>query len=622
MMQSLILRDYQAETLRKLKAWIKRNPSGDPCVDLPTGSGKSVVIAGFCGELVAAGKRVLVLCRQKELVEQNAERLEQLSGGSLSVGVYCAGLGRKDRDTDVIFATIQSVADKVHDLGPIHAILVDECHQIPAKSDSQYGKLIAAVREYNPKCRLIGLTASPYRTTSGLVYGEGKIFSDCAHAVPLQKMLDDGYITPWSFPDALTQVDVSGISLRGSEYDLEELSEAFIEKVEDNAREIVSHCSDRKRVLVFATSIAHARALQGLLGASGAIVNMITGTDHANKRDSTIRAFKAEPKKQMYLINVGVLTTGFDAPNVDAVVICRATKSAGLFYQILGRGMRLADGKDDFLVLDFGGNFEEHGDPRDLNFGRKKEEEKRCQCPQCGHLALAEDARCSQCGHVLNHKQCPQCMAQVPLDMRKCDTKLDPNDLFSEICEFDFTAKRCRQDLGDGGFCLQIVEKDDQICPQCQKEIERRIQEGKNLKSTSHRADMNKWVKVKETSFTYHTPKDENKKPTLRATYKLDLDSLEDAEDTWVPRVVQEWVCLEHEGFAKKKADKWWAKFSRYGQPDTIAEAMEVVHNKGLREPFMVLVQDDGKWKRIVAHKFRQELPEPKPLDFGEEPPF
>ena len=617
-MTSLKLRDYQQETLTKLLMWIAKN-AGDPCVDLPTGSGKSVVIAGFCMKLVSANRRVLVLCRQKELVAQNAERLEQLAGSELSVGVYCAGLGRKDKQSDVIFATIQSVADKVHDLGPIHAILVDECHQIPAKSDSQYGRLISAVRQYNPKCRLIGLTASPYRTTSGLVYGEGKIFTDCAHAVPLQKMLDDGYITPWTFPDAITQVDTSNISLRGSDYDIEELSDAFIEKVEDNAREIISHCKDRKRVLVFATSIAHAQALRGLLGASGAVVNMITGNDHASKRDSTIRAFKAEPKKQMYLINVGVLTTGFDAPNVDSVVICRATKSAGLFYQILGRGMRLADGKDDFLVLDFGGNFEEHGDPCDLNFGRKKEEEKRLVCPNCKHLALAEDARCSQCGHVLNRKSCPQCMQAVPLDMRVCDVKLDPSNLFSDLCGFDFTKKRCRMEQSDGSICLEIVQEDDEICPACLKERERRIQEGKNLKLTAHRADINKWVKVVETTFSYHTPKDENKNPTLRVTYKLDRDEMEDYEDSWVPRQVMEWVCLEHEGFAKTKADKWWSKFSAYDHPATIAEAMEIFHQGGLREPFMVLVQDDGKWKRIVAHKFHSERPEPRDLTFGED---
>jgi DNA repair protein RadD len=620
-MPSLNLRDYQQESLDKLFQWLGKN-AGDPCIDLPTGSGKSVVIAGFCLKLAAAGKRVLVLCRQKELVQQNAERLEQLAGGSLSVGVYCAGLGRKDKTQDVIFATVQSVTKSIHDLLPINAVLVDECHQIPAKTDSQYGYVISEVRKYQKKARLIGLTASPYRTSSGLVYGDGKIFTDCAHAVPLQKMLDDGYITPWIFPDALTQVDVSNVSIRGTDYDIEELSDAFIQKVEDNAREIVSHCNGRKRVLVFATSIAHATALQRLLAASGAHVSMITGTDTHRNRDATLAAFKGNSSRQMFLINVGVLTTGFDAPNVDCVTICRATKSAGLFYQILGRGMRLAEGKDDFLVLDFGGNFEEHGDPRELNFGRTKEDEKRTECPSCKHLALAEDARCSHCGHVLNRKPCPQCMAQVPLDLRKCDNKLDKSNLFSEVCEFDFTAKRCRAEQADGSICLQIVADEDDICPACLKERERRIQEGKTLKLTAHRADMNKWVRVKETFFAFHRPKDENKNPTLRVTYKLDIDSLEDAEDTWVPRQVMEWVCIEHEGFAKSKADKWWEKFSAYDHPASIAEAMEIIHGGGVREPFMVLVQDDGKWKRIVAHKFQNERPEPKGLDFGEEAPF
>lgn len=617
-MTSLILRDYQQETLDKLFMWLAKNKEGDPVIDLPTGSGKSVVIAGFCLRLCEASRRVLVLCRQKELVQQNAERLSQLAGGRLSVGIYCAGLGRKETDKDVTFATVQSVTKNIHDLGAIHAILVDEAHQIPAKSDSQYGHVISEVRKYQPRCRLIGLTASPYRTSSGLIYGEGKIFSDCAHAVPLAEMLDRSYITPWVFPESLNQVDVSNVKLKGSDYDIDELSEAFIEKVEDNAAEILAHTKDRNRVLVFATSIAHARALHLLLGAHSP-TNLITGLDTSRKRDNTIRIFKQEATKRMFLINVGVLTTGFDAPNIDSVVICRATKSAGLFYQILGRGMRLNEGKDDFLVLDFGGNFEEHGDPCDLNFGRKKEDEKRIVCPSCEHLALAEDARCSQCGHVLNRKPCPQCCREVPLDVRVCDSKLQPEDLFSDSCSFDFTKKRCRMEQADGSICLEIVTEDDEICPACLKERERRIQEGKSLKLTAHRADINKWVKVVETTFAYHTPKDENKNPTLRVTYKLDRDELDDAEDTWVPRQVMEWVCIEHEGFAKTKADKWWNKFSAYDTPSTIAEAMEIFHCGGLREPFMVLVQDDGKWKRIVAHKFRMEKPEVQALTFGED---
>jgi DNA repair protein RadD len=616
-MTSLKLRDYQQETLDKLLLWLSKNRVGDPCIDLPTGSGKSVVIAGFCLMLHESSKRVLVLCRQKELVQQNAERLSQLSGGKLSVGIYCAGLGCKDTTQDVIFATVQSVTKNIHDLGAIHAILVDEAHQIPAKSDSQYGHVISEVRKYQPKCRLIGLTASPYRTSSGLIYGEGKIFTDCAHAVTLKEMLDREYITKWVLPDSLTQVDVSNVKLKGSDYDIDELSEAFIEKVEDNAAEILAHTADRKRVLVFATSIAHARALHMLLGAHSP-TNVITGNDHASKRDSTIRAFKQPANRRMFLINVGVLTTGFDAPNIDSVVICRATKSAGLFYQILGRGMRLSEGKDDFLVLDFGGNFEEHGDPCDLNFGRKNENEKRIVCPSCEHLALAEDARCSQCGHVLNRKSCPQCAREVPLDVRVCDSKINPEDLFSDLCKFDFTKKRCRMEQADGSICLEVVTEEDEICPACLKERERRIQEGKNLKLTAHRADISKWVKVVETSFAYHTPKDEKKNPTLRVTYSLDIDDLEDSSD-WVPRQVMEWVCLEHEGFAKTKADKWWSKFSAYDHPATISEAMEIHHQGGLREPFMVLVQDDGKWKRIVAHKFRMERPESKHLTFGED---
>lgn len=615
----IVPRDYQAASVDAMIKFATNNPPEKHAyVDLPTGSGKSVVIADFAERLVKAGKRVLVLCRQGELVRQNAERLQQLTDG-VNVGVYSASLGRKDVDADVIFGTVQSVVKSVHKLGRINCIIVDEAHQIPAKSESQYGKVISEIRKYQPKCRLFGLTATAYRTSSGLIYGDGKIFDECCYAVPLQKMLDDGHITPWTLP-AVNQVDMSNITVRGGEYDLEQMSDAFIAKVEDNVAEILSLCDGRKRVLVFASSIAHAHALHLILGSSGAICNTITGDDHRTRRESAINAFAAEPVKQMFLINVGVLTTGFDAPNVDAVVICRGTKSAGLFYQILGRGMRKHPSKTDFLVLDFGGNFEEHGDPTDPNFGRTERDEKRLMCNSCKVFAAAEDCRCPQCNTVLDFKTCPACGSMEPADSRKCSAKKDPDNLFSEICEFDFTAKRCRHKHDDGSECLSIVEKDDQICSVCQNSIDKAIQEGKSLKNSCVKAEKY-WWKVDEVEYNLHRPKDENKNPSLRVVYKCQREVNDDliGGKVMLRGRFMEWICFEHEGFAKNRAVKWWQESSKSICPDSIIEAEELIARGAIREPFLILTQEDGKWQRIIQRKFNKERPERVLLEFEEQ---
>ena len=615
----IVPRDYQAAAVHAMVAFAGNNPPEiHSFVDLPTGSGKSVVIADFSEKLVKAGKRVLVLCRQGELVRQNAERLEQLTDG-VSVGIYSASLGRKDVDADVIFGTVQSVSRSVHKLGRINCILVDECHQIPAKSESQYGHVIGEIRKYQPKCRLFGLTATAYRTTSGLIYGEGKIFHECCYAVPLQKMLDDDYITPWTLP-AVDQVDVSHVKIKGGDYDQEEMSDAFLEKVEENCREILSLCEDRKRVLVFASSVAHAHALHLILASAGAVCNVVTGDTHRVQRENSIAGFSSEGGKQMFMINVGVLTTGFDSPTVDAVVICRATKSAGLFYQILGRGMRKHPSKTDFLVLDFGGNFEEHGDPTEPNFGRTEKDAKRLLCNGCNVYAKAEDCRCPECGIVLAFKACPACGSQEPLDQSKCSAKKEPENLFSEDCGFDFLAKRCRNQNQDGSECLSIVEKDDEICTTCQNAIDRAVQEGKNLKNSCVKAEKY-WWRVEDVEYNLHRPKDESKQPSLRVVYKCHREVQDDliGGKVMLRGRFMEWICFEHEGFAQNRAVKWWQESSKSICPDSVAEAQELISRGAIREPFLILTQEDGKWQRIVQRKFNQERPERVLLDFEEE---
>lgn len=611
-------RDYQSGAVDAMVGFAKSSkPSEHAYVHLPTGSGKSVVIAEFCRRAVGAKKKVLVLCRQGELVQQNAERFEQFTG--IKAGVYSASLNRKETDTSVIFATVQSVVNAVKHLPMINCILIDECHQIPQTDDSQYGQVINELRERNAKMRVFGLTASPYRLGSGMIHGEDKLFDECCYSVPLRRMLEDGHITGWSTP-GVNQVDTSGIKVRGGEYAPEELSEAFIEKVESNAKEIIALTEGRNRVLVFATSVAHAEALQAILRAStGDLVTTVTGTTNKTERAAVLKAFVSPASKRFFLINVGVLTTGFDAPNVDAIAICRATKSAGLFYQILGRGMRRCEGKDDFLVLDFGGNFEEHGCPLEEDFGMKDQDNKILLCKECKSVVKAESDRCGECGLLMRSKECPSCNQQRPLSEGKCGTMLD----LLTTCDYDFLAKRCKSTLESGDLCNAIIAETDEICGNCRNRIEKALQEGKTLRDSVFVEDKPEpeWWEVDEVSYVRHVPKEEGKLHTLRVTYTCIKKSKCEitGKDVELKGRFMEWVCFEHEGFAQKKAVAWWNKRSKCLVPETIVEAQELIEKGGIREPFIILVDKDGKWRRIVAEKFKADKPERVFLSFEED---
>ena len=610
------LRDYQQETIDALIQWCKDNPNGNPVLELPTGSGKSVIIAEFCRQMAKRGRKVLVLCRQKELVLQNKERFTQLAWGDYTVGIYCAGLGQKDVEHDVTFATVQSVAGKTKLFGQLAAILVDEAHQIPASSNSQYGSVIADAREGNPKCRLIGLTATPYRTSSGLVYGEGAIFDDCAHSVPVSKMLETGNITPWRTPE-VHEVDVSGVTIRGNEFDLNEMGAEFGEKLDSNVEEILAASKDRKKVLIFATTVKHGEALkEAIIMATGQRACLVTGESNKVMRETTLDLFCDGPLK--YLVNVGVLTTGFDCPSVDIVAVCRATQSAGLFYQIIGRGMRKAEGKEDFLVLDFGGNFDRLGDPRDPNYGRGEKAPERVLCPSCSELAMKEDVRCGSCGEVLRTRTCPSCLNDSPADAKKCKAKTDPEDLFAEECGFDFTLRRCNS-MERGDRCLVVLGDGEDICPVCGAAKEKRVAGEFEAKcKKAKKKERSKW-EVTDVEYHYHRPKDPNKRPTLRVNYTV-IPQIEGAS-MLDKRRFQEWVTIEHEGWVRAKAVQWWQSRSQNDFPDTVDEAVLLATGGALREPSTITTEPDGKWTRIVGADFELEKPDRIYIE-DEEPPF
>lgn len=355
------LRPYQKDAVRAVIEHFRR--SSDPAVVvLPTGAGKSLVIAQLAR--LARG-RVLVLAHVKELVEQNHAKYEAYGNPA---NIFSAGLKRKDAHAQVVFGSVQSVARNLDAFCQGFTLLViDECHRLSLETDSQYQQVINHLRRSNPELKVLGLTATPYRLGHGWIYRyhhhgiiRGDLecfFSDCVFELPLRLMVKQGYLTPPNLVDgAVAQYDFSscrpGIKGNYQEADLNRVLGSAKRATAQIISHVIAQAEQRQGVMIFASTVDHAREILGYLPDGDAAL-ILGETDNA-QRDQLIDAFKARQLK--YLVNVSVLTTGFDAPHVDLIAILRPTESVSLYQQIVGRGLRLSPDKTDCLILEFAGN--------------------------------------------------------------------------------------------------------------------------------------------------------------------------------------------------------------------------------------------------------------------------
>lgn len=355
------LRDYQQQAVTNTIRYFQksRNPA---VVVLPTGAGKSLVIA----ELARIAKgRVLVLAHVKELVEQNHAKFESYD---LDAGIFSASLGKKDWDQKAIFGSVQSVARAPDDFFENYSLLViDECHRVAEEGATQYQEVIRKLRERNPELCILGLTATPYRLGLGWIYefnqaGEIKtdkkrFFKQCVYELPLSYMIKQGYLTvPVKVDIPVTSYDFSELMDKGRMYTMAEVEEVL--KTQKRLTPLIvrnvidiSERFNRKGVMIFSSSVKHAEEIISYLPANDA--RIVLGDTDMKEREAIVNDFKK--RKFKYLVNVSVLTTGFDAPHVDVIAIMRPTESNSLYQQIVGRGLRLSDEKDDCFVLDYTG---------------------------------------------------------------------------------------------------------------------------------------------------------------------------------------------------------------------------------------------------------------------------
>lgn len=445
------LRPYQSDSVKAVIHYFRKQ-SAPAVIVLPTGAGKSLVIAELAR--IARG-RVLVLTHVKELVEQNHQKYESYG---LKASIFSAGLDRKETEQQVVFASVQSMANSLSKFHEQFSLLViDECHRVPDDENSAYRRVIKHLQDVNPQIKILGLTATPYRLGLGWIYRyhtrgqvrseQKRFFRDCIFELPIRYLLDENFLTEPKIIDMAVQgYDFSQlkptISGRYTEADLDNVINKSNRVTPMIIEQVIEYAHTRKGVMIFASTVNHAKEILTYLNGQSAA--MIIGDTPLDERERIISEFKAEKIK--FLVNVSVLTTGFDAPHIDLIAILRPTESVSLYQQIVGRGLRLHAGKKDCLVLDYAGNsFDlyqpEVGDPKpdsdseiitvpcpacgfNNNFWGKLDSAgfliehygRRCQ----GYFEVDDTGEREECGYRFRAKYCDMCGADNDIAARRC----------------------------------------------------------------------------------------------------------------------------------------------------------------------------------------------------------
>ena len=483
------LRPYQREAVDATLNHFRRSDESAVIV-LPTGAGKSLVIA----ELARLAKRkILVLTHVKELVEQNHAKYQSYG---LAGGIFSAGLKRKESHHQVTFASVQSVSANLDQFRDEYSlVIIDECHRVSGDETSQYQRIIELLRQQNDALKVLGLTATPYRLAMGWIYRyhyrgfvrgsvdeQDKPFQHCIYELPLSYMINRGYLTrPELVNAAVAQYDFSALARdRFGEYaekDVNQLLSKHKRVTRAIIEQVMELAAERQGVMIFAATVEHAREITGYLPEYETA--LVTGATDQKDRDMLIQRFKQRQLK--YLVNVSVLTTGFDAPHVDVIAILRPTQSVSLYQQIVGRGLRLDEGKQDCLVIDYAGNHvnlhhPEVGEPKP----NPDSEPVQVFCPGCGFANIfwgktdsegrviehygrrcqgllesvegdgpaVQNGRPQQCDYRFRFKECPHCGGENDIAARNCHrcqkAIIDPDDQLRDALKLkDAMVIRC-----------------------------------------------------------------------------------------------------------------------------------------------------------------------------------
>ncbi len=490
----LQLRDYQRDAIDALYRYWGEG-GGNGLIVLPTGAGKALLLAKIVEELLAdyPDMRIANVTHDSRLVAQNFKEFIGLSPFA-PAGIYSAGLNRRDAGAQVLFGGIQSIWNKVDQIGDIDLVMVDEAHAISRNANTQYGKFFRAVRNRTPDSRIMGTTATDYRMDSGRLTDDldtdgevdenskpvrFKLFDDVVYEIGISELIEKGYLTKLTSQRTTAKIDLKGVGTRGGEYIPGQLSEAAERIIVEAVAEDMVLSEGRRAALFYATSKENAVRIRDEIRKHGRTCESLT-SDNAHETDRIFNDFRSG--KLWAIVSVGMLTTGTNFPFVDFISLILSTKSAGKLVQILGRGTRNCDGKEDCLIADHGKNLAYHGPidqirPKAPGSGGGEAPRKVCPTEEtpsakrdengkfgCGELIHASAKVCHCCGYVFPPSE----------EVKITATAADAPVLSTEKPWHEVKARRFYYHEGKGGkidsvkvsYTVGLKVVNEWLCPQ------------------------------------------------------------------------------------------------------------------------------------------------------------
>lgn len=516
-------------------------------------TGKSVVIGGFIKRAFQyPNQRVLNLTHRKELIDQNFEKLLTM-WPTAPAGIYSAGLGKKESHLPITFAGIGSVANKHHLFGKIDLVLIDECHLVSPDETTTYRKFINSLTQVNPYLKTIGFSATPWRIGQGKLTDEGGLFTDICYDITtleeFNNLLEEGYLAQLVPHRTNLKLDTDSLHKRGGDF-IQSETEALFDRDEITIaalQETLDAGHDRNHGMIFGSGINHCLSIERILKQMGQSCAVVHSKQDDKLNDFYIAEFKAG--RIRFLINNDKLTTGFDYPGIDLIVMLRATASIVLWIQMLGRGARPlyapgydletkegrlaameASEKQDCLVMDFANNTKRLGPINDPVLPKKKGKGGG-ECPV---------------------KECPDCQTLNHPSVRFCINKK---------CNHEFI------------FQIKITET------------------AANLELIKQTAlPIIEPIPVR--SMAFQTNIRRGKRPSLKISYQSNLQSFSEV------------FALEHDvPSVRVKAGRMWTdQGGKFPPPASVTEALTRTHE--LRTPHTIRVWLNAQYPTIMSKEF------------------
>lgn len=567
----LVLRDYQNHAVDALWNYFC-NFVGHPLVLMPTGTGKSLVIGGFCMRAVCTfpHTRVMVGTHVETLIEQNHAKLLEM-WPCAPAGIYSAGLGRRDTLQQIIFAGIQSVYDKSHLFPWVDILIIDEAHLVSPKDETMYLTLIAALRLKNPKLKIIGLTATGWRLGSGELV-QGGMFTDIAIDMTTPEawnwFVDVGYLSPLYSKRTIYEVKAEGVRVVGGEYHMSELQEAVDKPdvTQQAVEETISWGTDKNCWMVFGAGVRHCNHLAEALNDYG--IRTVAIHSKSKDPDELIRQYKAG--HYQCAVSMNKLTTGVDVPQIDLIACMRHTMSSSLWVQMLGRGTRpvygdvfdmaydptsaqwrlasIAAGSkpNGCLALDFARNTENLGPINNPVIPKKRKKGKGSAggapvkvCPNCIEYNGATAVQCKFCGY------------QFPYNLKHVDGEASDLPVFVRNNELE----------------EPIVELMD----------------------------------VVRVTYHVHVKRNSPNPPSLRVSYFVDSGGN-------IPRKFEEYVCFGFAAGPGKRAEQWWRERLPLEWPKETPSPQDAKTAQSfasyLKIPKRIRVWANTKHPKVMGHEY------------------